>query len=191
MNSLRILGLSLVMAVALSACGSRTTTAQDKQFLLPYSPSQPTVATSAPKLIVKTDLANHLSHHGLVFRTNATEVVQAKQNQWAYSVKEQINAFLVGSLRSKQSRYWTLAMNPVVELDEQPYLHVQFKEFNGAYTGNAELLGEWVLVDEQGTIVQTEYFQLRIPLAGEGYPALVDALATGLTQLTDDIAKQL
>lgn len=180
-----------VAAMATAGCSNRATSAADRHFLLPYSPSEPTVASDAAKLLVNIDLASHLSQPGLVFRSSDTEVVEAVHHLWAHSVREQIKAQLVASLRAKQTQFWILAMNPLLKLAQQPQLHVRFTQFNGAVTGEAELAGEWMLISARGEIQQTHYFQHRIPLEKDGYPALVAALAQGLDELAAAIAVQL
>ena len=64
-------------------------------------------------------------------------------------------------------------------------------QFNGSYTGDAMLAGEWMLFDDSGNILLSETFQISEPLKQEGYPALVDALSVALDNLTTQLASTL
>ena len=68
---------------------------------------------------------------------------------------------------------------------------LSFSKFNGSYQGNAEIEGEWLIVDENGKVKNSAPVKINMPLQDDGYDALVDALSVGLNNLTDQIAAQL
>ena len=70
-------------------------------------------------------------------------------------------------------------------------VHLSLSKFNGVYTGDAELSGEWLLIDSQGNIIQSDNFEIIKPLKSEGYEQLVMALAEGLDELASLIAQQI
>lgn len=180
----------ILLALLLVGC-SNTPATQTNLYLLPDSLSPVAAKETSPLLLVKVDVADYLSQKGVVYRVSETELVQAKQNQWAEAVSNQINRKLIHNLRAGQTTYWPVGFNSALALDGQKQLHIQIRRFNGAYTGMAELAGEWLLIDAKGQIAASEPFQIQIPLEQEGYQALVSALAEGLEQLSEQLAGRL
>ncbi|MEI8631877.1 ABC-type transport auxiliary lipoprotein family protein [Vibrio sp. PP-XX7] len=183
-------GFITSMAIVISGCSSDTSSPA-KLYLLPVSQAKPIVLQTAPVLMVKTDLDDYLNQAGLVYRTSTTEVTQAKNNLWAQRISEQVTQRIIHDLRSKQGHYWPVELNAISERGQPSQLYIRMQEFNGVYTGNAEISGEWTLRDGAGQMIEHQYFNINVPLKDAGYPALVTALSTGLDQLTDKLAKQL
>ena len=69
-------------------------------------------------------------------------------------------------------------------------LTITFEQFNGSYTGNAEVKGTWVL-SEQGSELARADFESKVPLKEAGYEALVEALGEGLDEVLSEIQTQL
>lgn len=180
----------MVFTLFIAGC-SNNQTQQDSLFLLPASSTTAIASKSAPIVVVKTNLAEYLDQVGLVYRISDTEVVLAKQNRWAQKVSAQINQQMVLNLRAKQSTYWPIQLNSAMTLSNQPQLHIYLSKFNGVFTGNAELSGEWLLIDSQGKVIQSDNFEIIKPLKSEGYQQLVIALAEGLDELASQIAQQI
>ncbi|WP_413701761.1 membrane integrity-associated transporter subunit PqiC [Psychromonas sp. KJ10-10] len=163
---------------------------KDSLFLLPVKQITPIASESAPILVLKTDLADYLNQVGLVYRVSETQVIQAQQNRWADKISDQISQHLINDLRTKQIVYWPVQLDSALALNNQTQLLVRFSKFNGEYTGTAELSGEWLLIDEQGKLINREYFQINKPLKTEGYEQLVFSLSEGLEELASTIARQ-
>ena len=164
---------------------------QDSLFLLPVNSAAVVASKSAPIVVVKTNLDEYLDQVGLVYRVSDTEVILAKHNRWAQKISTQINQQMILNLRAKQSAYWPVQLNAAMVLNNQPQLHLSLSRFNGVYTGNAELSGEWLLIDSQGNITKSDDFHISKPLKSEGYEQLVMALAEGLDELASLIAQQI
>lgn len=164
---------------------------QDSLFLLPVNSTEVVASKSAPIVVVKTNLDEYLDQVGLVYRVSDTEVILAKHNRWAQKISTQINQQMILNLRAKQSAYWPVQLNAAMVLNNQPQLHLSLSRFNGVYTGNAELSGEWLLIDSQGKVIQSDNFEIIKPLKSEGYQQLVMALAEGLDELASQIAQQV
>ncbi|MEF1297023.1 PqiC family protein, partial [Vibrio parahaemolyticus] len=98
---------------------------------------------------------------------------------------------IVAELRQKQSDYWPVEMNNLLDQSGESKLQLSLNKFNGSYQGNAEIEGEWLLIDASGNVVRSSQIKILMPLQDEGYDALVDALSAGLNQLTDEMAAQL
>ncbi|SHO56782.1 PqiC family protein [Vibrio quintilis] len=177
------------LVIFITGCSSQEDVST-QLFLLPVNPLPPVAEQTAPLMMVKTELADYLNQPGLVYRTSQTQVIQARHNQWAQRISDQITARIVQDVRTKQARYWPEAMN-AAPLTTQPLrLIVRIQKFNGVYTGEAEISGEWTLLNPDGQRIKNHYFNLHIPLQESGYAALVSALSEGLGQLTDSMANQ-
>ncbi|HDM8228326.1 TPA: membrane integrity-associated transporter subunit PqiC [Vibrio campbellii] len=145
-----------------------------------------------PQLVVRpVELASYLADSGIVYRTSETKIVQAKHNQWAHNISEQITQRIIDELRSKQSQYWPVEVNNLLDQSGESKLLLSLSKFNGSYQGNAEIEGEWLIVDENGKVKNSAPVKINMPLQDDGYDALVDALSVGLNNLTDQIAAQL
>lgn len=179
-----------VAALILAGCASEQAI-QNKQYILPEVPAAQLTAPGAAVLIVNSELSEYLNQRGLVYRTSNTEIVQAQHNLWAQGIKKQLNRRIVAGLLARQRLYWPIEVNAALDLTNKPQLQVYLQRFNGVYTGQAELAGEWQLISSSGQIVRNEHFYIEVPLAEPGYPALVAALSAGLEQLTGEIAKAL
>ncbi|RJX73613.1 hypothetical protein DZ860_05105 [Vibrio sinensis] len=182
------------LVIALLALGGCSSANQSSQLYL--LPDSQTLTEQAPKglptLVVRpVEFATYLNDSSLVYRTSETQLIQAKQNLWAQSLSKQVTLRVIEQLRAKQHQYWPVMMNPALSQAQQPKLQIQIDRFNGVYTGNAEISGEWMLIDKQGAIQKSASFALLVPLQDEGYPALVDALAKGVNQMTNQIVEQL
>ncbi|NRD73415.1 membrane integrity-associated transporter subunit PqiC [Shewanella sp. VB17] len=176
--------------VFMIGCSSGSHESQRYLLLAPLTKS--IVSQDAPHIIVApVKLAKYLEQSGLVYRTSPMQVELAKYNLWAQDISAQLTQRLILGLRAKQADYWPVQLSSIVDLNSQPLLEVQLQKFNGSYEGNAEVAGEWIMVDKQREISMIHSFNLSVPLKEEGYPALVDALSKGVEQLTDEIAKEL
>ncbi|TOK92306.1 ABC-type transport auxiliary lipoprotein family protein, partial [Vibrio parahaemolyticus] len=69
------------------------------------------------------------------------------RHQWAQSISEQITQRVVAELRQKQSDYWPVEMNNLLDQSGKSKLQLTLNKFNGSYQGNAEIEGEWLLID--------------------------------------------
>jgi len=182
--------LMCVLSLALAGCVSEQAI-QDSYYILPDNDVTNVAVLDAPMLIIKTDLTDYLNNKGIVYRTSDTQVLEAKHSLWAEGIQDQITQRIVSDLQSKQHHYWPIEAHTSVDLNNQRQLLISLQRFNGVYTGNAELIGEWLLIDDQGKILINKHFEFQVPLEEEGYDALINALSTGLDLLTTGLANQL
>ncbi|MCF7482372.1 ABC-type transport auxiliary lipoprotein family protein [Vibrio sp. J1-1] len=184
----------LLISALLAGCSSAPETT-GSLYLLPQAESQvsrSTVMTERPLLVVRSvELASYLNDSGIVYRTSESQIIQAKHNQWAQNISEQITQRIIADLRHKQSHYWPVKVHSLMDQSRENKLQLSLNKFNGNYQGNAELEGEWMLIDADGKVKLRSQVNILIPLQDDGYDALVKALSTGLNNLTDNIAKQL
>ncbi|MCG9699268.1 ABC-type transport auxiliary lipoprotein family protein [Vibrio natriegens] len=184
----------LLVSALLAGCSSAPEPTSS-MYLLPKVESQ-TLSSAAvaerPLLIVRpVELASYLNNSGIVYRTSESQIIQAKHNQWAQSISEQITQRIIDDLRHKQSHYWPVQVHSLIDQSSENKLQLSLSRFNGNYQGNAELEGEWMLIDANGKVRHRSPVKILMPLQDEGYDALVGALSAGLENLTDNIAQQL
>ncbi|AXT71243.1 ABC-type transport auxiliary lipoprotein family protein [Vibrio natriegens] len=184
----------LLVSALLAGCSSAPEPTSS-MYLLPKVESQ-TLSSAAvaerPLLIVRpVELASYLNNSGIVYRTSESQIIQAKHNQWAQSISEQITQRIIDDLRQKQSHYWPVKVHSLIDQSSENKLQLSLSKFNGNYQGNAELEGEWMLIDANGKVQHRSPVKILMPLQDEGYDALVGALSAGLENLTDNIAQQL
>ncbi len=184
----------LLVSALLAGCSSSPETTSS-MYLLPQTGAQTlsSPASSAhPLLVVRpVELASYLNNSGIVYRTSESQVVQAKNNLWAQSISEQITQRVINDLRQKQNHYWPVKVHSLLEQSGELKLQLNLNRFNGNYQGNAELEGEWMLIDGNGKVKRRAQVKILMPLQDEGYDALVNALSSGLNNLTNNIAQQL
>ena len=184
----------LLVSALLAGCSSAPEPTSS-MYLLPKVESQ-TLSSAAvaerPLLIVRpVELASYLNNSGIVYRTSESQIIQAKHNQWAQSISEQITQRIIDDLRQKQSHYWPVQVHSLIDQSSENKLQLSLSKFNGNYQGNAELEGEWMLIDANGKVQHRSTIKILMPLQYEGYDDLDGALSTGLENLTVNIAQQM
>ncbi|ENM5918007.1 membrane integrity-associated transporter subunit PqiC [Vibrio mimicus] len=185
--------LLMMLASLLVGCSSEP---QSKShfYLIPNNPALSEVNRNKnlPLLIVQpVELAAYLDTQGIVYRKSDTQVIQARQNLWAQRLSSQLTQRLINDLRANSSHYWPVTLNTAAAQQKHWKLQVRFQQFNGAYTGNAEIAGNWELSNAQGERLLNQEFAFQVPLTEEGYPALVEALSSGLNNLSTQIQEAL
>lgn len=136
-------------------------------YLLPNNPelSELTQPKTLPLLVVQpVELAAYLDTQGIVYRQSETQVIQARQNQWAQRLSPQLTQRITNDLRRKQSRYWPAPLNTSSIQQEHWKLQVRLQRFNGVYTGNAEVAGNWELLNPKGESMLNQEFSFQVPL---------------------------
>ena len=127
-----------------------------------------------------------ISGLGLVYQTSETQVVQANNNIWAEDIAYQVRRRITLDLRGLQHNYWPQ------QLDREPMsLSIHLDKFQGMYTGDSVVSGQWVL-KKQGGVVKVQPFSIQVALSSEGgYQAQVEALSQGISLLSQQIAESL
>ena len=184
-----------ISAMALAGCSS-TPQNTVANYVLPTNitvqNSHEGASPNLPLLMIQpVILSPLLSGNGLVYQTGPTNIVQAQHHLWAESLGVQLTQQITQQLRLKQRRYWSSDLASQLTMGKGSRLLVKFSQFNGSYTGNAELRGEWVWLSSAGKVLSVHPFDYQIPLQKDGYPALVNALAQGVERLTTQIAANI
>lgn len=185
-----ICGLSALM---LTGCASAPTNTV-KNYVLPTNGQNILhhAESNLPLIVVQPVLLSPLlSGNGLVYQTTPTQVVQAQHHVWAESLGVQLTQQITQQLRTKQRRYWATDLANQLTQTDGARLTVKFTQFNGSYTGNADIQGEWIWSNANGKVLSVHPFAYTVPLKEDGYTALVNALAQGVERLTTQIAAKV
>ncbi|MEZ9504314.1 membrane integrity-associated transporter subunit PqiC [Vibrio sp. 10N.286.51.B11] len=161
--------ISLVVSVGLLGCAAPTD--GTNAYLLPES----TLDKPIFKVKTSVDLPDYLDTIGIAYRKSENELVSARKHVWAENLEGLLEERIDSSDASGES-------------DKE--LLITFEQFNGSYTGNAEVKGTWILSEQDQELARAD-FDSKVPLKESGYESLVEALGEGLDQVLADIQSQL
>ncbi|MCL6262495.1 ABC-type transport auxiliary lipoprotein family protein [Craterilacuibacter sp. RT1T] len=170
--------LLLSLLLMLGACASAP---KVSYYLLQNPATEATTALHAP-LALEVKLPDYLSGPSIVYRESPVQVNLAQYHQWA-EAPDKILARQLGSQLA--------ALLPPAAGSPAGKVEIVFDQFNGSYQGYAQLAGRYSYLDEKGKVRLSRPFDIQSPQRGDGYPALVEALSRGTTQLASEIAQQI
>ena len=186
-----LLGLALSGLAGCASSASAPTT-----YMLPASQQELTASQQYSQrlavVVAPIRIASHLDNEGIVMQLNDIEVYQARQHLWAEGIGQQLQQQL-------QQRLSVALPNAQVVSQGQPVssgmavreLRLQVNRFQGQQSGDALAEGQWQLLDGSGQLLTQRRFSVTAPLADNGYPALVRALALAWQQQADALATEL
>lgn len=162
--------------------------AEFHRYTLPSGETQlrATQAATHTLAVAPVRLAAFLADAGLVYQNSDIEVQQAQGHLWADDLDHQLERQLRSELTRRLPAYRVLPSGARDDVDM--LLAVSVDKFQGRYDGQAVIAGQYQLRDERDRLLAAEPFQIEQPLAEDGYPALVHALAAGWTQAADRMA---
>lgn len=168
----------LSITLLLVACSS--TPSQIQYYQLPDSALKNCTHT-APSIGVRVLLATPLKSNSLLYQTHSYILNFAQQNLWAAPLDEMLTASVVNKL-NQYSQKWCFVPSKVTETTS---LTLYFDRFQGSYTGETEINGyrQW-----QGK--PSIAFHVSTPQQGNGYPAMLESLDTGLDKMAQSIINE-
>ena len=121
------------------------------------------------------DVASFLNKSGIVLQTEDIKYVTAINNLWVSTLSQQLEERLVQDLSLLLPDYLISSKSLAT-----PTLTVKLfiDGFHGSYNGDAVIKGRWVVTDSKGQI-RSKIIERHVPLAKNGYGALVKALSQG------------
>ena len=141
--------------------------------------------TAGERLVVtRVTLPEYLNDMGIAYQQDDVQVVTANQARWAEALDKQLTQALVLGLSGRLS-----GVQVIEGADGRPdiwRLSIEVSGFQGRFDGKAVVAGRWVL--QRGDQIYSQPFLRLIPLAEDGYPALVRALRDGWQQEIDELA---
>ena len=173
-----------LLALLLTACSGGAEPAY-YALNLPTAKSVTAEQTAGERLVVtRVTLPEYLNDMGIAYQQNDVQVVTANQARWAEALDKQLTQALVLGLSGRLS-----GVQVIDGADGRPdiwRLSVEVSGFQGRFDGKAVVAGRWVL--QRGDQIHSQPFLRLIPLAEDGYPALVRALRDGWQQEIDELA---
>jgi len=146
---------------------------------------------SGPTLVIDpVTVAPFLSESGIVYQTGPHRVVIANNNRWASPLDSQLTDGLYTALSDALSDVSVRHYGRQTGASAM-HLATQVDEFMGHYDGHAHITGRWQLIGPDGTTLVGRQFSQRLPLASDGYDALVGSLSRGWRNTADDMAPAL
>ena len=132
----------------------------------------------------KTLTVSHVNNQPLLI----VRPVEVAANLWGEALAKQLTRRITHDLRQKQHRLWATQLTPTLSTTGAPRLQVRINQFNGVYTGVANVAGEWMIIGASGDLQTVHPFEFSVPLTANGYSAQVEALSTAVGELTTQIA---
>lgn len=188
MTALRCLLVSAVLL--LTACAGGNPPLAVTHYLLPEDGRKAGAATAAPApqvlVLRQLQLADYLDTGGLVLQLDDITLNAAVSQRWADPLGQQLQRGLRQRLQNRLPG--TTLLDATAPTREGLQLRVEVNRFHGSHTGAAVAGGQWQLRDTGGVLLAQQSFDVALPLANDGYPALVRALGSAWDQVADEIA---
>ncbi|NUF48310.1 PqiC family protein [Gilliamella sp. ESL0250] len=137
--------------------------------------------------IESVDVASFLNKPGIVLQTDNIKYETAINHLWVSTLSQQLQDRLTQDLTAMLPNYLVSSKSITT-----PTLTVKLfiDSFHGSYTGDAIIKGRWVVTDRKNNI-ESKPFERHIPLATNGYDALVKALSKGWQDEELDFANSI
>ena len=169
--------LPLVCGLLLVACAAAPHT---QYFGLSGSSFIPPPGQISRQTAVQVVLAEPLNQGGLVYQTDAHRLNIARHNVWAAPLEQSLAALFSNRL----NRHGSFRFIPYGRRNGLPVLKIYIERFQGAFDGKVSVGGyaQW----PEGRSVP---FNILVPQRGNGYAAMVEALAFGAEQAADMVGE--
>lgn len=182
-----IAGAALLM---LAGCASKTV--QPNHYMLPSSAPQQQYANSLAVAVAPIRLTGLLDNPGIVMQLNDIEVYQARQHLWAEDIGVQLQQQLQQQLSASLPQAHIVAKGQPLQAGlAQREVRVSVHAFQGSYSGNAVVQGQWQLLGDNGQLLKYKNFTIEQPLTADGYPTLVRTLGVAWDQVSQELAAAL
>jgi uncharacterized lipoprotein YmbA len=182
----------LVGATLLLMAGCANKTVQTSSYMLPASTPEQHYSNALAVAIAPIRLSGLLDNQGIVMELNDIEVHQARHHLWAEDIDVQLQQQLQQRLSLSLPQAQIVAKGQPLHAGlPQREVRVRINAFQGSYSGNAIVQGQWLLLGEQGQLLKQHNFRIEQPLPADGYPALVRALASAWDQVSEQLAATL
>ena len=174
----------ILCVLLLSACSSAP---QKTYYQLPSSTLDvsPSPSTQHRLWIQRIHLNELLSSASITYQTTDVSFHHAHAHQWASPLEQQLSYALHAELSNALPKV-AISLSP---LSTDSTLEITVTAFHGRYDGTAVIQGIWTLTT--GDTLRRQSFSVQQAQQGDGYPALVRALAQGWQQVARDLAQEL
>lgn len=143
----------------------------------------------APRQLVvgQPRLARFLDVDGLVLQLDDISLNEAHHHQWAEPLGLQLERGLRARLAARLPDTRVMQDAPDSRRGTASTLRLEVDRFHGRFDGQALVGGQWQLRGDAGELLAMAPFAVEVPLAQDGYPALVRALGRGWDRVADEI----
>ena len=178
-KSIRSFKITLLIALLTVMVGCSSNTPEKNYFQLTSNlvnaDSMTTRSTNKFIWIESIEVASFLNKSGIVLQTQDIKYVTATNNLWASTLSQQFADRLSQDLTQLLPNYLVSTKSITT-----PTLTIKLfiDGFHGSYNGDAVIKGRWAVTDNKGQI-RTKFIDRHVPLAKNGYDALVKALSQG------------
>jgi uncharacterized lipoprotein YmbA len=185
----------LVIVLLLGGCASAGSVPELQRYLLR---SDSTVLDPSPALaptigIGSLTVASYIDQVGIVVELPGGAVRAANHHQWAEPLRESLRGLMadeIGSRAAMTIRHQSYGSN-AWKSSTPRLIHIHINTLHGSANGEAILAATWTLEDRISNSISERHFEIREPLRGEGYGALVAAEKRALQAFAASIAEQL
>jgi uncharacterized protein len=181
--------ISMVLLLVMVGCSSNIPSKNYFQLTsnLPNKSSMIVQSTNHFIWIESIDVASFLNKPGIVLQTKDIRYVTATHHLWVSTLSQQLADRLSQDLTQIMPDYLISTKSITT-----PLLTVKLfiDGFHGSYNGDAVIKGRWVVTDKNGEIT-TKIIDRHVPLATNGYDALVKALSQGWQDEELDFANSI
>ena len=182
----------LVGATLLVMTGCASQTVQTNSYMLPASTPEQQYSNALAVAIAPIRLTGLLDNPGIVMELNDIEVHQARHHLWAEDIDVQLQQQLQQRLTLSLPQAQIVAKGQPLQAGlPHREVRVSVNAFQGSYSGNAIVQGQWLLLGEKGQLLKQHNFRVEQPLATDGYHALVRALGSAWDQVSEQLAASL
>lgn len=177
----------VTLLATIIGCSSNTPSKSYFQLTSNLTGSKMTQTTDHFIWIESIEVASFLNKPGIVLQTQDIKYVTATNHLWASTLSQQLADRLSQDLTQILPNYLVSTKSITT-----PYLTVKLfiDGFHGSYNGDAVIKGRWVVTDKKGKII-TKVIDRHVPLATNGYDALVKALSEGWQNEELDFANSI
>ena len=182
----------LVGATLLLMAGCASQTVQTSSYMLPASTPEQQYSNALAVAIAPIRLTGLLDNPGIVMELNDIEVYQARQHLWAEDIGVQLQQQLQQQLSASLPQAHIVAKGQPLQAGlAQREVRVSINAFQGSYSGNAVVQGQWQLLGDNGQLLKYKNFTIEQPLTADGYPTLVRTLGVAWDQVSQELAAAL
>ncbi|QFU01852.1 hypothetical protein FIU83_09385 [Halomonas sp. THAF5a] len=142
-------------------------------------------------VVARPSLARFLAVDGLVLQLDDITVNEANRHRWAEPLGLQLERRLTARLAARLPDTRVLGETAGEPREDAATLRLTVDHFQGRFDGRAVVAGQWQLRDAEGNLQALSPFSVEVPLARDGYPALVRALGRGWNRAVDEIAGEI
>lgn len=142
-------------------------------------------------VVTRPSLARFLAVDGLVLQLDDITVNEASRHRWAEPLGLQLERRLRARLAARLPDTRVLGEAAGEPRAAAATLRLTVERFQGRFDGQAVVAGQWQLRDAEGGLQALSPFAVEVPLARDGYPALVRALGRGWDAAVDEIAGEI